>query len=74
MFMFAPQHQLHYCGFSDVVNLLGRAPGTALHLDKNLVKQVTIKELKVSKIKWHGYFSKCVFISCLLLLTLQLMV
>ncbi len=29
--MFASHKQLHIYGFSDTVNLLGNAPGTALH-------------------------------------------
>ncbi len=50
--MFAWQNQLHMSGFSDVVNLLSSAPGTALlfwcgALDyESRETWVTIKELK----------------------------
>ncbi len=49
--MFASLKHLHMCGFFNVVNLLGSAPDTSLHLMlsalyKSLEIWVMIKELK----------------------------
>ncbi len=50
--------QLHIYDFSNMVNLLGSSPGTALHLwcgaAINTMKRVTTLE---DKLKWHGCFS-----------------
>lgn len=53
-------------GFSDIINVLGSAPGTAFHLHSSVINTCR------SKLKWYGGFSKCIFISHLLLLTYQL--
>jgi len=57
-----------------ICKLMAFASHNQLHMcvfsDTSLVKQNTRSDLK-KQIKWHGCFSKCIFTSHLLLLTLS---
>ncbi len=53
-------HLHHIYGISDV-NLLGSSPGTALQM-KHKSQKNNPKSCRI-KLKWHGSFSKCFFLS-----------
>ncbi len=53
-------HLHHIYGISDV-NLLGSSPGTALQM-KHKSRKNNPKSCRI-KLKWHGSFSKCFFLS-----------
>lgn len=68
--------QLHIYGFSDTVKFsssLGTPRQCSVMCpEKQVVRKREKREREKtcrSKLKLHGYFSNCVFISCLLLLT-----